>query len=534
MMTDLGKLFEQGKYEEIWQTCCGFIDLNINDFLKIQDHLLREQLQLLNNCELGRTIMRGASPATISEFRKVAPLTTYADYAPFLLKKQEDVLPEKPQVWTHTSGRSGEYPFKWVPISQRQYDELGPTFLASAILAACREKGEVNLRFGDRYLYALAPPPYFTGVAGRRVFEFGCFNFLPPTDKAEGMDFTQRIQAGFQLALSEGMDMFGGLTSVLIAISDRFGGTSGFSTLRPLLLKPKACWRIVRALVRSKLARRRMLPKDVWSLKAIVTGGTDTSVFKEKIKELWGRYPLDIYACTEAGMIAMQTWDYQGMTFLPYLNFLEFIPESECLKSREDREYKPEVLLLNEVKAGEKYEIVITSFLGGPFIRYRIGDLIKITALHDTQLGIDIPQMSFYSRIDDLLDIAGFTRLTESTIWQALEKANLQYSDWTIRKEIVNRQPELHLYLEPKEESTISRDEIVLAVHNCLKELDTDYANLEAVTGLKPLNVTLVRHGAFAAYTQKQKAAGADLAHLKIPHINPSNSMLDLLLAKSV
>ncbi|MBN1188349.1 MAG: GH3 auxin-responsive promoter family protein [Dehalococcoidales bacterium] len=528
-MTELAKLFKQGKYEEIWQTCCGFIDLNINDFLKIQEHLLREQLQLLNSCELGRTIMRGASPTTASEFRKSVPLTTYADYAPFLLNKREDVLPEKPKVWMHTSGRSGEYPFKWVPVSPRQYEELGPTFLASAVLASCREKGEVNLRFGDRYLYALAPPPYFTGVAGRRVYEFGCFHFLPPTDKAEGMDFTQRIQEGFKLALSDGMEMFGGLTSVLIAISDRFGGTSGLKTLRPLLLKPRACYRILRALVRSKAARRRMLPKDVWSLKAIVTGGTDTNVFKEKIKELWGRYPLDIYACTEAGMIAMQAWDYQGMTFLPYLNFLEFIPELECLRSREDPEYKPEVLLLDEVEVGKKYEIVITSFLGGPFVRYRVGDLIKIIALQDTQLGINIPQMSFYSRVDDLLDIAGFTRLTEGVIWQAVEKAGILYIDWTIRKEIVNRQPVLNLYLELKPENTMSREEIVQAVHGSLKELDADYASLEAVTGLKPLKVTPVKGGSFAAYTQKQRDRGADLAHLKIPHINPFDNMIDSL-----
>ena len=166
-----------------------------------------------------------------------------------------------------------------------------------------------------------------------------------------------------------------------------------------------------------------MLPRDVWSLKGIMAGGTDINVFKEKIREMWGTYPLGAYCCTEAAIIATQTWDYQGMTFIPNLNFLEFIPENDSLKLREDPSYQPKTLLLDEVKAGENYELVITNFLGGALVRYRIGDMITITSLSNTGLDINIPQMEFYSRVDDLIDIAGLTRITESTIWQAIERS---------------------------------------------------------------------------------------------------------------
>ena len=113
--------------------CCGFTELSLEQFMAIQRRLLLEQIELLKNCELGGKVMRGAMPETVEEFREQVPLTTYADYCPELLEQREDVLPAKPIVWQHTSGRSGEYPFKWVPISHRSWEEMGSAIGAAAI-----------------------------------------------------------------------------------------------------------------------------------------------------------------------------------------------------------------------------------------------------------------------------------------------------------------------------------------------------------------------------------------------------------------
>jgi len=457
------------------------------------------------------------------------PLTTYADYAPYLLKRRKNVLPEKPILWLHTSGRSGEYRFKWVPLTKRQHQEMGPALLSSLFFSSCKQRRDITLRAHDKYLYALAPSPYLSGIGGRRVDEEGLLDFLPPLDEAEKMEFADRIQQGFKLALFEGMDIFGGLASVLVAIGERFSQGNGNMNIKPFLRKPKALLRLVKGFMKSKLARRPMLPKDIWSLKGVVAGGTDTTVFRDRIKEMWGRHPLNIYAFTEALVVAVQTWDYQGMTFLPNLNFLEFIPEKECLKSRKDPSYQPKTLLLDEVRAGENYELVITNFLGGPLVRYRNGDMVRITSLRNEQLNIDIPQMEFHSRVDDLIDIAGFTRLTERIIWQAIEHSGIACKEWTVRKE-VKEQHRLHLYLELKENGYLTSEQVATAVHQQLKKLDSDYANLESFLGIRPLEVTLLPDNAFQAYRQRQQAAGADLAHLRVPHINPSDSILDFLI----
>ncbi len=104
------ELLKQGRNEEVWQQCCGFIDLSLADSMTIQRRLLLEQMELLKRCELGRYIMNGANPHTVEEFRKRVPLTTYDDYAPYLLNKRENALPRKPALWQYTSGKSVEYP----------------------------------------------------------------------------------------------------------------------------------------------------------------------------------------------------------------------------------------------------------------------------------------------------------------------------------------------------------------------------------------------------------------------------------------
>ena len=527
MIEYIGELIRQGRTEEVWQRCCGFIDLSLEDFMMVQKRLLLEQIGLLRRCELGRRVMNGAIPTTVEEFREQVPLTTYADYAPYLLKRRMDVLPKKPILWQYTSGKSGEYPFRWVPVTAGQLEEIEPLIFALVFFSSCKQRGEIVFKEKDRVLYGMAPPPYATGSMAR-AFPNELFNFLPPIDEAEKMTFEDRIQQGLKMALSEGLDLCLALSSVTVAIGNRFSQSDRNTNFTELLKQPRVLLRLIRGLIKSKLARRSLLPKDIWSLKGLITFGIDGSVYREKIKEMWGRYPLDFHGCTEAVLIAMQTWDYQGMTFIPHLNFFEFIPEEESIKSREDPTYQPSTLLLDEVKPGN-YEVVITSFHGGPFVRYKLGHLIKITSLRNEQLNIDIPQMVFLSRVDDQIDVAGFTRLSEKIIWQAIENTGLVYEDWTARKEIKRDKPVLQLYIELKENGYATPEQVSLAVHEELKKLDTPYAELESFTGLRPLEVSLLPENAFQLYKLRQQNAGADLTCLKPPHINPSDDVIDFL-----
>ena len=530
------ELLRQGRNEELWQMGCGFISLTTEQFMAIQKRLLLEQIELLNHCAFGNKVMRGARPETIEEFREQVPLTTYADYCPELTERREDILPRKPALWVHTSGRSGEYPCKWVPITPAYAHELSEVMCGLAILSACKGWNDTSALYDHpKIVYTVAPRPYMSGALASLMQEQVTADYLPPLEEAEGLSFEERIKLGFKQALSQGLDFFFGLSLVLAAVGDKFSQSSNKVDIRPFLSQPKALLRLTKGLVKSKLARRPMLPRDLWSVKGIISSGLDSMVYKDKIKEFWGRCPLDIYSSTEGGIVATQTWDYDGMTFIPSLNFLEFIPEKEHWKWQLDHSYQPKTVLLDEVQAGENYEIVITNFHGGAMVRYRIGDMVKITSLRNEKLGIGIPQMVFERRADDLLDFV-VLRLTEKTIWQAIENTGIAYQDWTARKKA--GEPVLQLFVELKDGYQASQADVATAVYEQILNSDNDGYTTSSVhedlTDMINFRVetTLLPYGAFANYTSQRQAEGADLAHLKPSHINPSDKVLSLLLAK--
>jgi hypothetical protein len=536
-MPTAAELLRQGRHADIWKMCCGYLNYSLEQFMSVQKRLLEEQIQALSRSPLGRKIMRGAWPQTAEDFRKEVPLTSYSDYCPELLEKREETLPVKPALWVHTSGRTGEYSCKWIPFSPAFVEELGPVLYGLGLLSASRKWGDLH-PFVEcpNMIYTVAPRPYVSGALASILQAQTPSNYLPTLSRAEKLPFEERIKLGFEEALSEGLDYFFGLSLVLSAVGEKFNQSSGSFNLLPLLSRPKALIRLTRGMVKSRLAGRHLMPKDIWNVRGIITSGLDSSVYKEKIREYWGRYPLDIYSCTEGGVIATQTWDYGDMTFLPNLNFLEFIPEKEHFKWQMDHRYQPKTVLLDEVAANECYEIVITSFHGGALVRYRIGDMIRITSLKNEKSGIGIPQMVFERRADDLIDF-NVIRLTEKSIWQAIERSGVPYEDWVAFKS--PGKMVLNVMIEPRNGFPIDKYELERALQQQIVKGDNDSFTSssahQVLLDMVPVKVkvTLLPQGAFARFSSKKRAEGADIAHLKPPHINPPQKVLEILLGHS-
>jgi len=534
-------LLREGSKEELWQMCCGFIYLSLEQFMDIQKRLLLEEIELLKNSELGRKVMRGAMPETVEEFREQVPLTTYDDYLPELVEKKEDVLPTKPAIWVHNIGWPGKYHVKWMPFSERFLYEFERVAGGVGLLASCDPQGDFPVKEHLKTLLTMGSRYYGLGVMGYLMQQALGYDLLP--SNAEEIPFQERMEAGFKEALSRGLDGCGGLPSVLAYVGEIFRQGAINTDSRFLLSHPEASARFIKGLVKSKLAHRPMLPKDLWSLKAIVIGGIDSAIFGKRVEELWGRKPLEIYAGTEGGIYATQTWDYEGMTFIPNLNFFEFIPEREWFKWQLDHSYQPKTILLDEVKAGENYEIVITNLHGGILTRCRIGDMVRITSLQNEKLGIDIPQMVFGKRVDELIIMFGVGHLTEKIIGEAIENTGIPYVDWTARKEVIDGKPALRIYLELEENYIASEKSVAASVYNELEKLDNVYHfNLQkyvygdaiSFLGLRPIAVTFLPQGAFPSYISQLRSGRAGLGSLKPPHINPSDEALSLLGAPKV
>ena len=530
-MATLVELIRQGRYDEVWRQYCGFLDLSLEEFMKIQERLLLEQLDLVSRSEWGRLFLPGHAPATIEEYRHTVPLTSYDDYEPYLSEKREDLLPRKPSIWAQTSGRSGKY--KLVPYTPEMYAGAGERILTSFILAMARRRGEVRLRERDVLVYNAPARPYASGIGLVSLAERFPFQFVPPAELSEGMTFQERLEMGFQMAMVTGIDLVGSITSVLVKIGERFAKGAGSTKLSRYTLHPRALWRLSRAFLRSRMAGRPMLPKDIWPVKGVICGGTDTALYKNLIAEYWGVLPYEVYASTEAGVTAaVQAWDKKGLYFFPNVVFLEFIPEAEWVRNREDPTYVPKTVFLDEVEPGPRYELVISSFNGGPLLRYRMRDLVRFVALKDEATGIDLPSMVCMGRSDDLIDLAGFTGvIDEPLIARAIYDTGIAYEDWTVRKEAGHSGTFLHLYIELKEQ--VAAEEARQRIHENLKVLNPFYADLETMLETRPLELTLLSQGTFRAYFLERQAGGADLAQLKPPHMNPSEKIVSSLLRLS-
>jgi len=515
--------------DRFWKKYCGFLDLSLNEFMEIQQTLLLQQLQRLADCPLGKKLTGKKVPKSLDEFRNSVPLTSYADYLPELEKGNGHCLHSKPYVWAHTSQAGGS--FKKVPYTRAFYDRLLDDLMAIFILSCSNEKGCSSIVDGDRVLFNVAPSPYLSGILASGASER--FNLTPVMSPKshDSMDFKDKMAQGFEVSLRTGVDILIAMTSVLVKMGRDFDKRSRKSGLRKLISHPSIFYRLIRAKLLSKLHRRNILPKDLWPVKAVIGWGMDTSIYRQEVCKYWGMVPYEFHACTEAGIIAMQSWNKKDMTFVPYSNFLEFIPESELLPSNGSGSHQPRTVLISEVKPGERYELVITGFHGQPLIRYRLGHLIKITSLQDEEAQVYLPQMVFEGRVDDLLDIAGFTRLSEKTVAQAIANAGLDHAEWSIRKEAKNGKSTLHLYIEL--DNRLKPVEVASTLHQELKKIDCFYSDLDTMMDIRPLEITLLRPGTFSDYYEETRKLGMELPLRKPSRMNASDDIIDELVRLS-
>ena len=523
------KYFQTLTEAELWQRYCGFLDLSINEFMEIQKELLMDEIEQVADSTLGKKIMGNRKPQSVEEFRRMVPLTTYDDYEPYLSERREDVLAVKPYLWCHSAGRRGR--FNWLPINYETLEKSTRDWLASWILASAGRRGRVDIAPGVRVLANLPPPPYASGSAVQFIAEHFSYRAIPPPEMVKDMEFVERMQKGFEIALKDGVDILSALTSVLVRMGEGFAEHTRKMKFSPSMLHPKIVFRFVRAWLRSKREKRILLPKDLWSPKAIVSGGVDSSIYRRDIAYYWGTEPFDFYVSCETFFLAMQAWTKKAMTFLPDSAFLEFIPREERSKHQDNKDYQPSTLLMNEVEEGKLYEVIITQFHGLPLLRYRLSDIVKIVCLKDEETGVNLPQIVIQGRVGETIDLAGLAQLDERTIWQAIANTVIKLSDWSACKEYGQNQSFLRLYLELKEEREAT--EIETMIDEQLRAVDLDYRDIDSYLAFQPVRVTLLSAGTFQRYMEEKRKEGADLAHLKPFHVNAPPAVIERLLQLS-
>jgi hypothetical protein len=501
-----------------WQRYCGFLHLDLAEFLKVQHDLLEDQVTRVSASPLGRRILGDRPPRTVEEFRDRAPLTTFDDYDPWLSNRDEGALAAKPFVWCHSSGRGGR--FKWVPHSVEMMDNTARNVFAICVLASASARGEVNVAPGLRFLTTLPPPPYTSGA----LFDHFCKRFtvrvLPPQESVAGLPFQQQVARGFEMALREGFDVAGAIASVLVKMGEQMAG-GGRSRLSWKMLHPRTLARLAAAALRSRRQGRPLYPRDLWRPKGILAAGLDMAIYRDDITRYWGVPPFNAYVATEGMVLGMQAWNKKHLTLIPDSVFYEFLPHDGDASAETP-------LLIDQLEPGRLYELVITQFHGMPLLRYRIGDVLRVASLRDDESGVALPQFEIQRKVGDVINLGSLCSLDERVLWSAIADTGLRYTDWSAFKEYDHSRTFLRLVIELREQRRAA--DVSALLHARLKEADVDYRDVERYLGENPVRTTLLAPGAFSRYTEEMIRAGADLAHLKPNHINPPAAVLDRLL----
>ena len=258
-------------------------------------------------------------------------------------------------------------------------------------------------------------------------------------------------------------------------------------------------------------------------------GSGEFSAFTGKLKKLCGNDAVfynETYSSSEsliAGGMETETEDY----FLLFDNgFFEFIPV-------EDENSRP--LMLNELKVGELYEIVITNLSG--LYRYRIKDVVRVTGYKGK-----VPLLSFAYRKNQVINITGvkltaehitgavksFEKRTGITINDYCIYADTDSIPWKIVMDTDSIPWKIVMFIETQ--SNIS-PEIVGQLENIfdeeLSKTNREHGRMLKIGETSPSAVYPVQNGTFGKYREYKISKGTSQNQVKSIRVINSREQLD-------
>ncbi|XP_029953405.1 GH3 domain-containing protein [Salarias fasciatus] len=239
------------------------------------------------------------------------------------------------------------------------------------------------------------------------------------------------------------------------------------------------------------------------------------------------------YAATE-GLIGVNLWPReQSRHYLlcPRSMFCEFLPESSL------EEEAPRTLLMEEVKEGDCYELVITNASG--LFRYRIGDVVKVVGFHN-----QCPIVEFQYRRGQMLNVRG-EKVSEAMFLDALKKAVAQWPgaqlvDYCCAESGIledssgGSDPHYQVFVELKGVRKLSEEQRY-KLDVCLQQDSAVYKSYRIKGSIGPMRVQLVAEGAFQELRKQMMAFSNTSANtFKMHRVLRRKEYADFLLGKTV
>jgi len=469
-----------------------------------QEEMLKKKFRLLSRTAIGKEI-------GVKEETKVGdlPLTSYPLYSRFFENPTQEAFMYALRYYTEslTTGSMGKAKWYLNPIPLEV--NMAAANLA-AILALSSDGEKYCIREGYAIYANIAPPPYYAGVGWNRMVRakpsimklLTLLKFYEPSRILELSRMTRLFKKFHFLPLDQGVPY---QEKVDIFISNFKRIDIAMMTVGTLL-----------NLVYPRIGQP--IP-----LKAFVTQDTSADFFRDKIKEITGVYPSTIYGSTETGTCGIPSPEHSmGIFFDWRTTYCEFLPEDRFISSDIQKKFEPEVIPLDEVEVGRKYQLVATTF-HSELTRYVMPDVFECISKGDNKLRIDFPIFKYYMRAFKQISLHNFTIIDERTILSAVKAADIEMNNFTARLEVIDGMDHLALYLEPGER--YGENELLTKIHRSLCDIDKGYLELSAYQKYIPLRVILLPEGTFSEFMKRK----VGMPHLV--RVETKKEDLDLLLS---
>lgn len=282
----------------------------------------------------------------------------------------------------------------------------------------------------------------------------------------------------------------------------------------------------------------RGIAKRLWpnlNLVLAVDSGSN-QIYGEMLRESYCQgvpFYSPFYAATE-GLIGVNLWPKESSRrylLCPRSMFCEFLPESSL--EQDD----PHTLLMQEVKEGQNYELVVTNASG--LYRYRIGDIVKVVGFHN-----QCPIIEFQYRRGQMLNVRG-EKVSEHLFLAALKKAvsqwpGAQLADYCCAESGImgdssgGSDPHYQVFLELKGVRNLTEEQRY-KLDICLQQDSAVYKSFRIKGSIGPMRVQLVAPGAFNELSKRMMSfSNTSPNTFKMHRVIRRKEYADFLLGKTV
>ena len=254
---------------------------------------------------------------------------------------------------------------------------------------------------------------------------------------------------------------------------------------------------------------RRIWPKLIYI--ASVTGA-NFSIYDDMVNYYTESLPIysPAYAATEAMMGINPYAEKIRYVIIPDTAFYEFIPIEESNKKN------PETYCIDELKVGEEYEIIITSYAG--FYRYRLGDVVKVVDYYNNS-----PEVEFLYRKNQVLNMYAEKTTEEHlkvAISNTMSKLDLSLVDYTTLEDNSITPGRYIFYFEFNNELPKSRLKLLEKTLDLeLQKANLAYGRFRKSNKLACTGVIVIRKNTFDNIKKFLISKGVSKSQIKIPRV---------------